>query len=267
MQAININNLVMHVHDTGPKSGRALMFSNSLGTDLRIWDRLVALLPSDLRIIRYDMRGHGLSQAPEPPYHMGDLVSDASGLIDHFGLSDVVFVGLSIGGLVAQGLAAERPDVMRGMVLADTAAKIGTEDMWAQRIAETKRCGIAGMSDAVMARWFSPKFRQERPPELDMWRAMLTRTPQAGYVGCCEAIAHTDLWESTARLTLPTLVVVGREDGATPPDLVRETAGLIDGADFQIIARAGHLPCIEQPQVMADLLMGFLRTHNLIQAT
>ncbi len=262
MKAATLNGLVMHYRDDGPREAPVLVFSNSLGTDLRIWDEMVAQLP-EFRCIRYDTRGHGLSEGSAPPYFMGDLVSDVAALLDHLGLKNVTFVGLSIGGLIGQGLTAERPDLVGTLVLADTAAKIGTTEAWAERIATIREGGLASMTDGVMERWFSPGFRKDEPEALKLWSAMFERTPEAGYIGCCQAIGETDLLESTARLTLPTMVVVGRDDAATPPDLVRETAELIKGSEFHIIPSAGHLPCVEQPDEMTRLLRSFLSTHGI----
>ena len=131
---------------------------------------------------------------------------------------------------------------MRALVLSNTAAKIGTPDIWAERVAAVRAGGVEALADATLARWFSKRFHAERADELRGWRNMLTRTPVAGYVGCSAALAETDLRDSTARLTLPTLVVAGSEDGSTPPDLVRETAESIAGARFEIIRGAGPHP-------------------------
>ena len=136
MQAVRVNELGLHAAVTGDPDGLPVVFANSLGTDFRVWDPLLPHLPAGLKIIRYDMRGHGLSDAPEGDYYMGDLVADAAGLMDALGLRDAVFVGLSIGGVVAQGLAAERPDLLRAAVFSNTAAKIGTEATWRDRIAD-----------------------------------------------------------------------------------------------------------------------------------
>ena len=175
------------------------------------------------------MRGHGLSDAPEGDYFMGDLVADAAALMEATGFRDAVFVGLSIGGVVAQGLAAERPDLVRAAVLSNTAAKIGTEESWRERIATVRAGGIEAIADGVMEKWFTGRFHAERAEELALWRHMLTRTPVDGYLGCCAAIAGTDLRESTAGLRQPVLALVGDADGSTPPDLVRETAESIAG--------------------------------------
>lgn len=250
--------IVLHVRDEGPKHGHAVMFSNSLGTDMRVWDPLLPHLPHGLRLVRYDKRGHGLSDCPLSPYTIDELVADAGAVVDAIGLKKITFVGLSVGGLIGQGLAAARPDLMRGLVLMDTAAKIGSEEIWAERIAALRAGGLEGMADAVMERWFARSFREERPNDLGLWRNLLTRTPAEGYGGCCHAISAADMTEATAALKLPVMAIVGEEDGATPPDLVKATAALCGGA-FHVIKDAGHLPCVEQPQAVAALLRDFLK--------
>ena len=258
MRMTTLNGIRVHHDERGDPNGSPLIFANSLGTDLRVWDALLPHLPPGLRIIRYDMRGHGLTDAPDGEYWMGDLVADAAALMDHLGIMHATFVGLSIGGVVAQGLAAERPDLVRALVLSNTAAKIGTPDIWAERIGAVRAGGVEALADATLTRWFTPRFHAERSDELAGWRNMLTRTPVAGYVGCCAALAETDLRDSTARLNLPTLAIAGAEDGSTPPDLVRETAESIAGARFEIIRGAGHIPCVEAPERLGALLTDFL---------
>ena len=246
----------LHVREEGDPEGPAIVFANSLGTDLRLWDDVVPLLPPGLRVIRYDKRGHGRSDVPEPPYHMGRLVSDAADLLDHMDVAGCTFVGLSIGGMIAQGLAVKRPDLISRLVLSNTAARIGTDALWDARIETARRDGMEPLADAVMERWFGRDFRAG--PGLALWRARFCETPPAGYAGCSAAIKGTDLTTPTSGLRLPVLVIAGSEDGATPPDLVRETAELIPGARFEIIARSGHLPPVEDPAEYARLLTSFL---------
>ena len=258
MDAVTLNNVTLHYRTDGPEDGPALVFSNSLGTDFRIWDPILPLLPDGLRILRYDKRGHGLSDLPAGDWGMAEHVADAAGLIDHLGLKDVVFCGLSVGGMIAQGIAAERPDLIKAIILCDTGAKLGTPDMWQERIDTTLGAGIATMADAVMERWFTPGFRASHAA-FPAYRNMLVRTTAGGYAGTCGAIRDTDLIESTSRLRLPCLAVCGDQDGATPPDLVRETAALIPGSRFELIRGAGHIPPVEQPEHLAGLINGFLR--------
>ena len=256
MQTISTSGITLHIRDEGPRDGRAVLFANSLGTDLRVWDALLPLLPAGLRIVRYDKRGHGLSDATPAPYAMDRLVADAEAVCGGLGLRDVTFVGLSIGGLIGQGLAARRPDLVRALVLMDTAAKIGTAQMWQDRIDAITAGGVEALADPILERWFTPAFRAANPG-FALWRNMLTRTSVAGYTGCCAAIAGADLTGSTRALRLPVLAMAGDADGSTPPDLVRATADLC-GADFHVIPDAGHIPCVEQPQATARLLADFL---------
>lgn len=255
MKIADLGEVQLHYADEG--EGPALVFANSLGTDFRLWDAVLPLLPPGLRVIRYDKRGHGLSSCPPAPYAMGALVRDAERLLDHLGVRDCVFVGLSIGGMIAQGLAVKRLDLVRGMVLSNTAARIGTRALWEERIAGVRAGGIEALADAVMERWFSKAFRAT--PEMQLWRNMLTRQPDEGYIGCSAAIAGSDFHATTATLTLPTLAIAGSEDGSTPPDLVRETAGLVKGSRFHLIRGAGHLPCVEKPAEYARVLTSFLQ--------
>ncbi|MCL6285726.1 3-oxoadipate enol-lactonase [Ruegeria sp. 2012CJ41-6] len=256
MRMADLGEVQLHYRVDGDPDGAPVVFANSLGTDLRLWDSLLPHLPGGLKIIRYDKRGHGLSSVPDGPYAMGALVRDAERLLDHLSVRDCVFVGLSIGGMIAQGLAVKRLDLVRGMVLSNTAAKIGTPALWDDRIAMARAGGIEALADATMERWFSRTFRATS--ELALWRNMLTRQPLEGFLGCSAAISGTDFYTPTSGLRLPTLGIAGSEDGSTPPDLVRETVELVPGSDFKLIRRAGHLPCVERPDDYAALLTAFL---------
>ena len=256
MKIANLGDVRLHYRIDGPEDGAPVVFANSLGTDMRLWDPILPLLPQGLKFIRFDKRGHGLSTCPPAPYSMGALVSDTEKLLDLLGVKDCLFVGLSIGGMIAQGLAVKRLDLIRAMVLSNTGAKIGTTEIWDQRIAGVRSGGIESLADAVMERWFSKDFRAK--PELELWRNMLTRQEDQGYIGCSAAISGTDFFTTTASLRLPTLGIAGAEDGATPPDLVRETVGLIPGSGFHLIRKAGHLPCVEQPEEYARVLTEFI---------
>ncbi|MCK0149659.1 3-oxoadipate enol-lactonase [Marivita sp. S6314] len=257
MWVADLGDIRLNYRIDGDPDGAPVVFSNSLGTDLRLWDKVIARMPkTGLKYIRYDKRGHGLSDCPKPPYAMGALVRDVEQLMDHLSVRDAVFVGLSIGGMIAQGLAAKRLDLVRAMVLSNTGARIGTREIWADRIATVERDGIASIADATMQRWFSDAFRET--DEFHAWRNMLTRTPADGYTGCSHAISGTDFFTTTAALRLPTLGIAGSEDGSTPPDLVRETVDLVPGSHFELIRKTGHLPCVEDPDTYTDILTTFI---------
>ena len=210
MQIADLGDVRLHYRIDGDPGGAPVVFSNSLGTDLRLWDKVLPLLPKGLKFIRYDKRGHGLSSLPPAPYTMGALVRDVEKLLDLLGVKDCAFVGLSIGGMIAQGLAVKRLDLVRAVVLSNTGAKIGTPEMWQQRIDGVNANGIESLADAVMERWFSKGFRAT--PELELWRNMLVRQPDAGYAGCSAAISGTDFYTTTASLRLPALGIAGDED-------------------------------------------------------
>lgn len=259
MQIAHLADAALHWREDGDPNGQPLVFANSLGTDLRLWDPILTLLPQHFRIIRFDNRGHGLSDVIPGPYDMTALVADAAELLDRLGVRDAIFVGLSIGGMIGQGLAAKRPDLVRALVLSNSAARMGTAEMWQERIAAISAGGIGAMSEAILERWFTQAFRAA--PDFAVWRNMLLATPRKGYLGCCHALAGADLTDETARLRLPTLAIGGDQDGASPPALVEATARLIEGAAFHVISEAGHLPCVEQPRAFARLLNGFLKEH------
>lgn len=248
----------LHIRIDGPEGAPAVVFSNSLGTDLRLWDAVLPLLPSDLRIVRYDKRGHGLSD------HAGgmkieDHAADAIAVIEATGHGPVVFVGLSIGGLIGQVVASQRPDLVRALVLSNTAARLGTAESWQARIDAVTADGLALIADAVMDRWFAEPFRTS--PACALWRNMLLRTSVEGYIAACHALASADQRGATAALRLPTLVIAGSEDGASPPDLVQATADLILGAAYRVLPGAGHLPCVETPAAWSAIVSPFLKEH------
>ncbi|MEP4377408.1 MAG: 3-oxoadipate enol-lactonase [Alphaproteobacteria bacterium] len=254
----------IHFRDEGATDAPlTLLFSNSLGTDLRIWDDVVARFADTARIVRYDKRGHGISDAPPAPYSLADHVADAHALLDHLDIAHAVVVGVSVGGMIAQGLAVAHPARVTGLVLCDTAARIGTGEAWEERIAAIRAGGLESIADGIMERWFSSDFRSRAPGELSLWRNLLVRTPVEGYVGTCAALAGGDLTTDIGGLNVPVLCICGDEDGATPPELVRELAASIPGARYLEVANAGHLPCIEQPTVMADAIAEFLAENDL----
>ena len=257
MTIADLGDVQLHYRLDGPEDGAPLLLVNSLGTDLRLWDDLLPLLPDGLRIIRYDKRGHGRSSLPDAPCTMGALVKDAEALLDHLGQRDAVVVGLSIGGMIAQGLAVKRLDLVRGLVLSNTAAKIGTRQIWQDRARVVETRGLEPLADGILARWLPP--RAQAGPQAARCREMLIAQPARGYAACCLAIAGTDFYTPTASLRLPLLGIAGSEDRATPPDLVRETVDLVPGARFCLMRGAGHLPPVDAPADYATILGDFLR--------
>jgi 3-oxoadipate enol-lactonase len=254
MRFVQANGLVIHYLEQGRHDGPPLVFINSLGTDFRIWSEVAEILAPDFRIVLYDKRGHGLSESGPDTNDMADYARDLAALLDSVGVGRATIVGLSIGGLIAQEFYRQRPERIAALVLCDTAAKVGTDESWDQRIAEVERGGIEAIADAVLERWFTADFRARRKAELAGIRAMLTRTPKQGYLAACGALKRADLRPYAARIEAPTLCLVGEEDGSTPVALVRETAALIKGSGFEIIEGAAHLPNTEKPKMVARLI-------------
>lgn len=256
MTPVFLPDLRLNADLSGPANGPALVLIHALGTDLHLWDAILPLLPPTLRVLRFDMRGHGASDVPPAPYSMGSLIRDTERLMDHFALKDAVVLGVSLGGMVAQGLAVKRLDLVRGLVLSNTAAKIGRPEHWSDRIAAVRAGGMAALADATMERWFGRQWRMN--PAMPKTRERFISTSTEGWCGCAAAISGTDFYETTATLRLPTLVFAGGNDASTPPDLVRETADLIPGHRFQLLRGTGHLPMLEKPAEYAAVLSAFL---------
>ncbi|MCT8990172.1 3-oxoadipate enol-lactonase [Chelativorans sp. SCAU2101] len=263
MAFARVNGIVLHYELRGPEERPVLVFSNSLGTDFRIWNKVAALLEDDFRLVLYDKRGHGLSEASPQPYAMADHVNDLVALLDHLSIAQAVIIGVSVGGMIAQGVAAARPGLVQALVLSNTAHKIGTAEMWNGRIKAVNEQGIASIAGTILQRWFTPAYCKPENPDYVGYHSMLTRQSADGYAGTCAALRDADLTDAAKALTVPVLCIAGDQDGSTPPDLVRELASLISGARLEIIENAGHLPCIEQPERTAGLIRSFLNQAGI----
>ncbi|MBB3931812.1 3-oxoadipate enol-lactonase [Kaistia hirudinis] len=258
MLMVRSQGICLHVKVDGPAGAPAVLLLNSLGTELRMWDGIADGLAGAFRVIRFDKPGHGLSETAERPYSIPQLAAHAIAVLDAVDVARAHVVGLSIGGQIAMALAEAHPGRVDRLVLSNTAARIGSPQMWSDRIGALERGGIASIADPILERWFSARWRREHPEELAGWRAMLTRCDLAGYLGCCEALAGADLSAACHAMRHAVLVIAGSEDGATPPALVQGTAALIQHAGYVCLEGAGHLPCIEQPEAYIRLLREFL---------
>jgi 3-oxoadipate enol-lactonase len=264
MPFLKIGDCVHCYLDEGAKELPALLLANSLGTDLRIWDEVAARLVGHFRVIRYDKRGHGLTDAPIPPYSAGDLVKDVVGLLDVLEVDQAAICGISVGGLIAQALALSHPERVQALVLCDTGARIGSVESWEQRIAAVRASGLQGLENAMMERWFSKEFRERRSVDVRGYANMLVQTTVDGYIGTCSALRDADFRQTVSRVKCRTLVLCGAQDIATPPKLSRELASLIPGAEFSLIENAGHLSCIEQPEEMTARMSQFFREVQIV---
>jgi 3-oxoadipate enol-lactonase len=249
---------VYHYLLEGPVDKPVLVFANSLGTDLRIWDGMVAELRSKLPILRYDKRGHGLSDSSSPPYTIDDLSRDLLALLDLLAIRDLLLCGISVGGMIAQRVALSQPERVRGLILCDTAARIGSVAAWQDRIALVESGGLEAVVGVSMERWFTAGFRATRGTDARGYANMLRRTSVDGYIGICQALRDADFTAEVARIEAPALVLCGDQDVSTPPANGEELARRMPRARFSLIKDAAHLPCIEQPsKVVAQMLQFF----------
>jgi 3-oxoadipate enol-lactonase len=260
MEFTTVNNVTLHYACEGASEGPPLVFINSLGTDLRIWDRVVPHFSDSYRIIRYDKRGHGLSDCPPAPYSIRDHATDLAGLLDQLEAPQAILVGISVGGMIALDFAATWAERVLSLVLCDTAPKIGSAVLWNERITNLRQNGMDAMRDTILPRWFADAFVMQEPAAYRGYANMLTRMPVEGYTGTCAAIRDADLTDAARSITIPTLVLCGAEDLATPPALVQRLCELIPHAQYQKIPDAAHLPCIEQPDIIAQHIAQFIST-------
>lgn len=254
MAFVKANGITIHYRLSGAANGPRVVFLNSLGSDLRIWDAVAERLGERFTILTLDKRGHGLSETTPGPYSIPLLADDVVAVLDALGWDRASIVGLSIGGLIAQQIALQAPDRLESLILMDTACRIGTEDGWNERIEAVRTGGLQAIGNAVATGWFSQSFPSARPEEFTAWRRMLESTPPEGYTACCAALRDADLTGLVDRITAPTLAMAGDTDRATTPDIVRATAERIAGARFAVIEEAGHLPCLERPDEIAALI-------------
>ncbi|WP_101339996.1 3-oxoadipate enol-lactonase [Cereibacter azotoformans] len=244
--------------DGAAAAGPWLVFCNSLGTDLHMWDAQVADLAKDFRILRYDRRGHGGSGIPAPPYSLADLGADVIALMDALGTARAHFCGLSIGGLTAQWLALHAADRLERVVVCATAARIGTPAGWHARIAEVEADGLQGLVPATAERWFTPAFRAARPEAVAAILASFAATSADGYAGCCAALAGADLRDRLAQIATPLLAISGEDDPVCPPaDLEAIARAVQHGRHVALPGR--HIVNLESADTFNAVLRDFLR--------
>lgn len=259
MTFARINGVLLHYRLAGPEGAPVVVLANSLGTDARIWDGVIALLAETYRVVSYDKRGHGLSEVPLGDYSLDDHLDDLFGLVDHLRIERFALAGVSIGGLITQGAALRAPDRLTAIVICNSAPKVGDATLWKARMYLVRENGVAAIADSIMERWFSPDFRSGRPDELAGWRNMFLRADATGYASTCATLRDADLTGQIAAIALPTLVVAGEADLATPVALVATCAAAIADARFEIFPGVGHIPSIEQPEPLARLMLEFLK--------
>lgn len=253
---LRVGELAVHVQVDGPAGAPPLLLLHSLGTAGHVWDAQAQALSTGFRVIRPDLRGHGLTTVTAGPYTIEGMARDMLAVLDALGVGTAHVAGLSVGGLIAQSMAAQAPGRAASLILVDTAMAIPPVALWRERATTVRSQGMEAIADAVVARWVTPGFMDD-PATLGL-RAMLLRTPPEGYAGTAEAIAAADLTQAAATLRVPTLVLVGDQDAATPPDAAAAMAKAIPGASMEVITGAAHIPNEERAEALTDAIRRFL---------
>ena len=250
----------LHVALQGAATGVPVVLSHALGLDLTMWDGLAAALAAEHPVLRYDHRAQGASATAAAPFTLHDLVDDAARLVREWGHGPVVFIGLSMGGMVAQGLAVRHPELVRGLVLANTTAQYpaAAQATWAARIAAVEAGGMAAVAQGVVERYLHADFRAAHPDFTAALHARLLRTNAAGYAASCQAIRHVDWLDALAQVRCPTLVLAGARDVGATPAMGQAIAERIAGAQFEVFDEASHLSCAEQPARFEVAVRGLL---------
>ena len=257
MPEIDADGCMIHAEVEGPEHAPVLMLSNSLGTNLHMWDDQVAPFTRHFRLLRYDRRGHGKSGVPKGPYSMERLGRDVLAVLDKLGIEKINWCGLSMGGMVGQWLGANAPQRLGKIILSNTACYYPDPTNWLNRIKAVKEGGIAAVADTVIASWLTADFREREPQIAANMKAMLLASPVQGYLACCEALSTLDQRALLPQIKSPTLVIAGRHDIATPVASGEFIRSQISGAAMTILD-AAHISNVEQPHAFTDAVVGFL---------
>ncbi|GLQ06649.1 alpha/beta fold hydrolase [Sneathiella chinensis] len=246
----------------GPDGAPVVTLSHSLCTNLKAWDDLTEALVPDFRVLRYSMRGHGRSGATPGPYSLSGLAADVAALQTSFGITKSHFVGLSIGGMIAQTFALEHPERLDKLVIASSLCELpeGSAPLWAERIAAAQQNGIEALVEPTAERWFTKAAFDAGHPAIERARAMIRETSLEGYIGCCHAISNLDLSGRLPGVKAETLVIVGREDQGTPVAASERIAACIPGAVLKVVEEASHQVALEQPEIFQSTLVDFLKS-------
>jgi len=257
---IRANGIETHYTLDGPANAPVVTLSHSLATDLSMWDPQMAALRARYRVLRYDTRGHGGTDAPAAAYTLDELADDASELLKALGIAKTHWCGLSMGGMIGQTLALKRPDLFASLSLCDTSSRIPAEakPLWADRVKTAQSAGMEPLVEPTLGRWLTAPFRERRKDVVGQVATMIRSTPPQGYAGCCHAISALDLTDRISAISMPTLIVVGEEDQGTPVAASKVMNERIKGSELVIIPSAAHLSNLEQPEAFTAALTKFL---------
>lgn len=254
----------LHYSVRAPRSGKAprhtVVLSHALGCDLSMWDALATALAEDCRVLAYDHRGHGGSEAPAGMYDMATLADDAAALLRELDTGPVLWIGLSMGAMVGQELVLRHPSLVRALVLANTTSGYpgATRELWQQRIATVQSQGVDAIGDAVMGRYFTQDFREQHAATVARFRRRVVSTDAVGYAGCCHAVGEVDTTARLGAIAVPTLVIAGELDQGTPVAMAQVLADAIPAAQLVVLQQASHLSVIEQPQAFDHAVRSFI---------
>ena len=262
VERVPANGILMHCRVEGVASGQVMLFCNGLATDVSMWDPQIAHFASRYRIVRYDLRGHGETDSTQPPYSLSLLVEDLRSLLDALGVDQLHLVGESLGGMVAQAFAVRYPRRLMSLTLCDTAARTRRE-IWEGRIQQVRQKGVGPMVEPSLERWFTKPYRDSNPKVIDGVRRMIMKTTNDGYVGGAGVVMEMNHVEQLARISAPTLIVVGRQDVSTPVADAELMHSHIAGSRLSIIEDAAHLPNIEQAEEFNKVLQDFLLSQDI----
>jgi 3-oxoadipate enol-lactonase len=254
----------LHYSIRAPRNTRSprhtIVLSHALGCDLTMWDGLANQLAADCRVISYDHRGHGSSDAPAGPYTMVELADDAARMLRELDSGPVVWIGLSMGGMVGQELALRHPSLVAALVIANSTSQYpaAARDVWQQRIDTVRNHGMEAIADTVMGRYFHEGFHRTQPAAVARYRQRLLSTDVEGYIGCCEAVGAVDTADRLPSIAIPALVIAGELDQGTPVSMAQALADCIPQAQLVVLPEASHLSVAEQPRAFADAVTNFL---------
>jgi 3-oxoadipate enol-lactonase len=257
---ITANGIGMNYTLDGPAQAPLLTLSHSLAADLTMWDPQMPALTAKYRVLRYDTRGHGATDAPAGAYTLDQLGDDALALLDALGIRKTHWMGLSMGGMIGQTLALKAPDRFASLILCDTSSRVPPEarPLWEERIRTAESQGMKPLVEGTLSRWFTEPFRKQGGPALKQIEALIANTNPRGYGGCCHAIAGLNLTDRIGAIKLPTLIVVGEEDQGTPVAASRAINEQIKGSELVILKSASHLSNVEQPATFTKAVVSFL---------
>ena len=262
MPKLAVNGVEFFYDLTGPEGAPAVVFSNSVGCTLEMWDDVVGEIAGRYRCLRYDTRGHGRSGSADTAITIDDLAADVVAFLDELKIDRVHFVGLSLGSMTGLALASRDSGRLAGLVAMATTAHLPPVDFWLNRAATVRASGPEAVIETIIPRWFTAPFIQRAPKAVDRVRKGFMTIDRAGYARCCEAIGAMDLRSRVGAITAPTLVIAGADDPVTTPAMAEAVRAGIPGAEIVMVANAGHLLCIEQPKAVAAHLLVFLDRHT-----